>query len=624
MSKQGKKKTPNKSSKNNQKKKTNTKTNNSKKKTSNVKGNTNKKTSNVKGNTNKKTNNVSKTSNKVSKNATRKVEKKEETVIKEEVKKEEVKKEDKVDVKEEKPKKSKKNIILIVLGIILFLILLCTILFFILFGLKESVTLEAGIKEIKISDFYKHDKVIYETKFITDVKKIDLKKVSSYNIKLKVGKKTKTIKLKIVDTTKPKVKFKDYYANIDYQINPEDFIESVSDVSETKVEVLNNIVINGYNDYKVKVQVSDKYNNKVTETRTLRIAMSRQEVIKELGSPLTKEDILYNVKETGDFINQEEIDNINKNGVGEYEIIINANNLEFKTKIIVQDTTPPNMELQNVKIYDDQKVESKDKFIKSITDASNEFETTMKTEIDYTKLGDQEIIIEAVDKYGNKIEKKATLSIIQDKVAPTFKGLYNITVNKYTKINYNSGVSAYDEKDGNVTFTVDTSRVNVNAYGTYYATYTAHDKAGNVKTAKRKITVNHDAADRNAKIDAALNKSGRGYEQIRQYIMNNVRYSSNGGGSDKVWYGLTSFQGNCVVHAYLYQAMLQRAGYNAKIIYTTDQTHYWVLVNINGVWRHSDATPTDRHRMISAATDAERLEHLQGRDWNHNNWPAAL
>ena len=70
--------------------------------------------------------------------------------------------------------------------------------------------------------------------------------------------------------------------------------------------------------------------------------------------------------------------------------------------------------------------------------------------------------------------------------------------------------------------------------------------------------------------------------------------------------------------------MLQRAGYNAKIIYTTDKTHYWVLVNINGVWRHSDATPTDRHRMISAATDAERLDHLQGRDWNHSNWPAAV
>ncbi len=576
-------------------------------------------------NTSKITNSEKKTQNKTPKNEVEKVEKKETTNIKEKKKTKEAVKEIKIDInskKDEPKRKSKKKIVLIILSSICSLLCISTILFIILFGLKPSVTLEAGVKKIDVSDFYKRGKVVYKTSFITDIKKIDLTKVGSYDIKLKVFNQTKTIKLKLVDTTKPKVKFKDYYANIDYEFNPEDFIESIEDISETKVTSLTKPNITKYGDYKVKIQVKDKYNNITETTKTLRIAMSKQEVIKELGSPLTKEDILFNVKETGEFLNQEEIDNINKQGVGEYEIIIKNNDLEFKTKIKVQDTKAPELELQNVTIYNDQTSVSKDKFIKSCKDAS-EFTTTLKTKITYKKLGNQEITIEAVDKYGNKIEKKATLSIIEDKKPPVFRGLSYMSVNKYSKINYTYGVSAYDAKDGNVQFSVDSSKVNTNATGTYYAYYTAVDKSGNKVTSKRQIYVRYDASDRNAKLNSAFAKTGSNYESIRQWIMKNIRYTHEDGGSDKIWFGLTNWRGNCMVHAEIYKALLQKAGYEVQIIYTTNRSHYWCLVKINGKWRHSDATPTNLHNMISAATDAERLAHLQGRDWDHSKWPEA-
>ncbi len=590
----------------NSKKKSNNKVNSNTKKV--TKKNT--KTKEMKSNnTSKKNNPDINKQNKDIKNEVEKVEKKE---AKEEI------------IKEEKPIKKSKKILCLILSIICFLLGVAIILFITFFGFKTSVTLEAGSKEIKISDFYKQGKVIFKTIFVTDIKKIDLKKVGTYDIKLKVNKKVKTIKLNIVDTTPPKVKFKDYYGNLDYELNPEDFIESIDDVSETSINIISKPDITKYGDYQVKLEVKDKYNNKVEATKTLRIAMSRQEVTKELGSLLTKEDILYNVDEAGSYLNQEDIDKINSQGVGDFEVVINVDNIEFKTKIKVQDTKAPELELQNVTIYNDQAEISKEKFIKSCKDAS-EYTTTLKTEITYKKLGDQEITIEAQDKYGNKVEKKATLSIIEDKQAPVFKGLSYMSVNKYAKINYTYGVSAYDAKDGNVQFSVDSSKVNTNVAGTYYAYYTAVDKAGNKVTSRRQIYVKYDAADRNAKLNAALAKSGRNYESIRQWIMKNVRYNSNNGGSDPIWYGLTSWAGNCIVHAYLYQAMLLKAGYDAKIIYTTDKSHYWCLVKINGKWRHSDATPTYRHEMVSAFTDAERLAHLQGRDWDHSNpnWPEA-
>ena len=387
---------------------------------------------------------------------------------------------------------------------------------------------------------------------------------------------------------------------------------------ETKV--INPPTIDDYNDYKVTISVKDKYGNETKATKNLRISLFKEEFNLEYGNKLKKEDILFDLEKGQDYINQEDIDKINNSNVGDYEIKVTVNDIEFTSKIIVRDTKAPDLVLKNITIYDDQQLPSKDSFIKSVKDASK-YTVELKTSMT-KKLGNQELTFEAVDEHNNKVTKKATLSIIKDTVGPSINGLYNMSVNKYSKPNYYSGVSAYDAKDGKVSFTVNSSKVNTSKYGTYYVTYTAVDKAGNKTTKSRKITVNHDASDTSAKVSAALSKSGTNYESIRQWIMKNVRYSS-GNSSDPVWYGLTNYSGNCIVHAYLYQAMLNKAGYQTKIIYTTDKTHYWVMIYLNGKWWHTDATPTSRHKMISKANDEERFKHLQGRNWDRNKWPKA-
>ncbi len=520
-------------------------------------------------------------------------------------------------------KNKRKKIIKTILGILSILIVISAILFFSFFGLKKETTMEIGTKNIELKDFYKHEFVFAGSKLKTDMKKINFNKVGKHQILIDTLFGEKKVTLNLVDTTPPKVKFQDVVQSLDYQINPEDFIVSKEDLSKMTVELKEKIEIKDYKDYKVTILVKDQYNNITEKECNLKISLIKPTLQVELGNPLTKQDLLYEPEKYGDLIKQEEIDHINNSGVGDYEIKIRYGNNEFTSKIKVQDTKGPDLELQDVTIYDDQTVNGKEAFIKSVHDASSEVTTTLKTEIDYTKIGTQTITIEAIDKYNNVTTKTANLTIRKDTEAPNLYGLNALTVNKYTNVDLYKGVSAWDEHDGNVSVQIQTNGFTTSKYGTYYVTYTATDKVGNTVSKKRKIIVNHDQEDTNQKIREVASTLSGNYEEIRRWVHNNIRYNSNYGNPDPIWYGLTNKAGNCVVHAEIYKALLEQKGYEVMLIWTTDKSHYWNLVKINGVWRHSDSTPTDRHNMISAATDAERLAHLQGRDWDHSKWPKA-
>lgn len=179
------------------------------------------------------------------------------------------------------------------------------------------------------------------------------------------------------------------------------------------------------------------------------------------------------------------------------------------------------------------------------------------------------------------------------------------------------------QRIGKCEFTVNSSAVDVNNEGTYYATYTSTDKSGNKTTAKRKIVVSHNSSDLKALVKKIASSLSNDVEAIRDYCRNNIKYSTNWGGSDPVWYGFTEYRGNCYVHAMCFQAILKEKGYATQLIWTTDKTHYWNLVKINGVWRHMDSTPGIKHTKYSIMTDEQRLSILQGRTWDTSKWPAA-
>lgn len=517
--------------------------------------------------------------------------------------------------------------VLILVIVVLILTLISFLIFFVYnkYSKKfKDVSIELGTDKVELSQFVADEKYMDSAKFVTDMSTIDFSKTGSYQIELSYGDVTQVVTLNIIDTTPPEVEFKNIDKYVDYELKADDFIKAKKDLSEMTTSIINPPEITGIGTYDITVEVKDSSNNVTSNVCKLNVSRVVKEFYLELGNKLQKKDILLNYKEDKDSLSQSEIDKINKKEVGEYELKVKINGEEESVKIIIKDTKAPELKLKNVTIYDDEKVSGKNAFIVSAKDASGEVKTTLKTEIDYKKIGTQKITIEAEDKYGNKVEKTANLTIKKDTEGPVFYGLSSMSVEKNSSPNYKSGVKAVDARDGSCTFSVNSSAVNLSKAGTYYITYTAKDKKGNSSTARRKITVNHNQEDTNNKFNQFYNSylAGKSVSSIVSTIRNKIYYNSSWGGNDPVWYGLTNYTGNCYVHALLVQKALNKAGIQNQLIYTTDRTHYWNLVYQNGKWRHYDATPGGH--LIGPATDEQKLNSpsMQGRKWS-SSFPKA-
>lgn len=543
------------------------------------------------------------------------------------------KKEEKADIKDSKDKEkiknktSKKSKIIILEVVFVALSLVIAVVLYLAFRPKfKDVTLELGTEEISIDTFLVSDMYKNNAIAITDLGQIDLSKVGETEVTLSYRGKEQTVKLLIQDTTAPQVTFQDLTKSLKYKIKAEDFILEKSDLSEMTIELIEAPEITEYGDYKVKISVKDTYGNETIGECNLGITWLIPEVVIEVGDSFSIKNLVLDVKEFGDRIPKSEIEKVDASVVGEYTIKAEYDGIEYTSIVKVQDTIPPELKLKDISIYDDEKITNYKKFIKSVSDASGEPTTTLKTEIDYSKIGKQDIVIEAVDKNGNKTEKTATLTIKRDTEGPVISGLTNKTVSKNATIDYKAGVKAVDNKDGKCEFTVDSSKVNVSKPGTYYATYTSKDSKGNKTVAKRKITVKHNQEDTNKKFDEFYNKylAGKDIVGMASAIRAQISYNSNWGGDDPVWYGLTEGKGNCYVHASIMQKALSKAGYSSKIIYLEDKSHYWNLVNTGGAWRHIDATPSVNHT-LGLLTDEQKLADagLHGKTWDVDKWPAA-
>ena len=488
----------------------------------------------------------------------------------------------------------------------------------------KNVTKELGSESVELNEFLLEEKYLEKASFITDMSTIDFSKIGSYEIELCYDNVNQKVMLNIVDTTAPAVEFQDLEKYVDYELNADDFIKSKTDLSEMTTSIIDPPDITGIGTYPINVEVRDSSNNVTSQRCNLNVSRVIKEFNLELGDELDKKDILLNYDEDKNAVEQSEIDKINKKEVGEYELTVSINGEEETIKIVIKDTKAPDLKLKDVSIYDDEKVSGKDAFIKSAEDASGEVKTTMKTEIDYSKIGEQEITIEAEDKYGNKVEKTATLTIKKDTEGPVFSGLSSMTVEKKSNPNFKRGVKAVDARDGTCSFTVDSSKVNLSKAGTYYISYTAKDKKGNSTTSRRKITVNHNQEDTNNKFNEFYNNylAGKSVQSMVSTIRNKINYNTSWGGNDPVWYGLTNYVGNCYVHAVLVQKALNKAGITNQLIYTTDKSHYWNLVYENGSWWHYDATPGGH--VLGPVKDEEKLNSssMQGRKWS-DSFPKA-
>lgn len=515
--------------------------------------------------------------------------------------------------------------------------------------IKDTVQIELGTQELKIQDFVTDEKYADKAQFVTDISQIDLSQVSTHEITIKVDDKEYKSTLEIKDTTAPQVTFQDVDAYTDYQINPEDFIVEKQDASNMTVSLGNEIQIDGFNEYHPLITVKDEYGNETSQECLLNISYIRSKYTLEYGTKLSKENLLFDVQQYQDTISQADIDNINKSDVGEYELKSTYQGQEKVTKITIQDTTPPVLTLKNVTLYTEQTITDPNQFVEKAEDLAG-VTLNILTQIDYSIIGEQDVTIEAIDGHGNKVSQTAKLIIKNDDEGPVFSGLTDIKVTKNGSVDYKKNVTAKDGKDGEVEFTVDSSSVKLDTVGTYYATYTASDKAGNTTTSKRKIVVSEKAttssssgsSDINAKADKFIAKATSGVSgtsnkilAIKNYLRNNIKYShrynasNTGSVNNAAMKAFTAYEGDCYIHAAAAQVMFTRLGVKSIIVNALDYTHYWNMVYINGGWKHVDPTPGWAYADVGFMNDAKRLETLRRisgyeyRDWDRSKFPVA-
>ena len=558
-------------------------------------------------------------------------------------------------------KSNKKTIKIIIISIISIIVISClAIILFNIFRpkIKNIVQIELGTQEIKIQDFLTEEKDAENAEFITDISQIDLSKVGTHEITIKLNNKEYKSVLEIKDTTAPEVKFQDVCAYLDYQINPEDFIVEKNDKSNMEVSIGNEITINGFGYYHPIIIVKDEYGNQSSQVCLLIISYIKNKITLEYGNKLTKQDLLFNFDEYQDTVNQEDLDVINNSDVGEYELKSNYQGQEKITKIIIQDTVAPELVLKNVSLYTGQTITDANQFVEKAEDLAG-VTLNILTEINYSTIGDQEVTIEATDGHGNKTSQKAILTIKEDKEGPVFSGLSDLKVTKGSTADYKKGVTAKDDKDGDVEFTVDSSSVNLYNADIYKITNTATDKSGNATTQNRKVVVSEktttsstsssstsnsssSSSDVYAKADEFIAKATSGVSgtsnkiiAIKNYLRNNIKYShrynasNTGSVNNAAMKAFTAYEGDCYIHAAAAQVMFTRIGVQSIIVNALDYTHYWNMVYINGGWKHVDPTPGWAYADVDFMNDAKRLETLRRisgyeyRDWDRSKFPVA-
>lgn len=488
----------------------------------------------------------------------------------------------------------------------------------------RNLTVNASAGEVTINQFFTEYANEKRAAWVTDPASIDYDVMGDHTITLKHGKKEETVVLTIVDDLAPVLKLRDVVITADQPIGLDAFIAEVTDHSEFEVAFAQEYAIPAdYSDLIVTVKAVDAQGNETTQTAVASFIWAKEAAVLELGQTLDISGLLYMPESEGVTVAQEELDLINSAQPGEYELTLTAGENTAVCKIIVQDTLGPVLEVRehNVYVYGYVKLED---FLVDARDPSGVKEVRMVTVPDTRNPGDLTIVIEGEDNLGNITTVETVLHVVTDRTPPVINGISKeLTVPKNGTPNYLAGVSAADDRDGAVAVTYDDSAVDLSKAGTYYVTYSATDKSGNTKTAKRRVVVTHNQEDTNALVATLAGQLENDPEKIRDFVRTYISYSTNWGGNDPVWFGFQNRHGNCYVHALTLKALLDYKGYNTQLIWVTNKTHYWLIIQMpDGSWRHIDATPSNTHSIYSLMTDAQRLSTLSGRDWDHSGWPA--
>lgn len=201
-----------------------------------------------------------------------------------------------------------------------------------------------------------------------------------------------------------------------------------------------------------------------------------------------------------------------------------------------------------------------------------------------------------------------------DTTPPVITGVKDITVYEGATILYREGVQVSDDGDVEPALTIDSSRVDAAAPGTYEVIYTATDFAGNETSLSATVTILdwlggftdletiYEAVD--ARLASLITDGMTVREQVEAiyaWARSSLGYSSSFAANDRFQAAcrmLTEHSGDCYGYYAVTKLMMDRLGIPnidvQKVRNSPDDSdHYWSLVSIDGgkSYYHFDATP---------------------------------
>ena len=353
------------------------------------------------------------------------------------------------------------------------------------------------------------------------------------------------------------------------------------------------------------------------------LAAPKSEVTIEAGTPITLDVFFDVVPDDAMFLT--DISGIDQNVPAVYQLKIGYGNSQADVVLRIEDHIGPTGEVIPQEVYSNWKMpEAKDCI-------ANLFDLSGIAKIEYTEGapkfangGDYTVSVTATDVYGNSTVFQVPFKIIDDHTPPIISGVKDLTLEgNPDTLNFFAGVTVKDDTDPEPVLKVDDTMVNYTKSGTYEITYKAIDKAGNIGTAKAKLTIKIEGEETEEKNNNSNYDSNSYYVgdgdpyALAANIVSGLRRGSDVETAraifnwvhDNLWFrllsgtpnyehaayrGFTKRSGDCYVYYACCKMLLDEAGipnmrvdryptYNGNI-------HYWLLVKLNGEWYHCDAT----------------------------------
>ena len=290
---------------------------------------------------------------------------------------------------------------------------------------------------------------------------------------------------------------------------------------------------------------------------------------------------------------------------GTYSLEFSKGKNTWSTQLHLVDTTAPTATPVEQTIYNNETLEPQ-ALVTDVKDLTP-VEITFAEEPDFTKGGSHTVQILLTDTSGNVGRVSVPLTVLVDTTAPEFSPMQTLKVNLGQTVSYRKGITATDDRDGEISFTIDSSAVNLEQKGSYIITYSATDSSGNTTKVERtvevsaSVVVNQELVDELAKkvLDKIIKEGMTPHEKlltIFNYVRKNMSYKA-ASDSDLLkgaYRALTKHNGDCYNYFAITKVLLDNCGIDNIPVERDSKksSHYWLLVNIGTGWYHLDTLGT--------------------------------